>query len=104
MRAMQERAHPSTVSPAPRPEGIFRRVSRSRAFRTLLLTAAAFAGGAVSAELARARTERQSPYAMMDQLARVLVWIENEYVDPVDRARLVEGGIKGMVAELDPHS
>ncbi|HWP09969.1 MAG TPA: S41 family peptidase [Polyangiaceae bacterium] len=41
---------------------------------------------------------------MMDQLARVLVWIENEYVDPVDRARLIEGGIKGMVAELDPHS
>ncbi len=101
---MQERAHPSIISPAPRPEGNLGRVVRSRAFRTLLLTAAAFAGGAVSAELARARTERQSPYHMMDQLARVLVWIENEYVDPVDRARLVEGGIKGMVAELDPHS
>ncbi|HEX5098567.1 MAG TPA: S41 family peptidase [Polyangiaceae bacterium] len=72
--------------------------------RTALFTLAAFAGGAVSAEVARARTERQSPYAMMDQLARVLVWIENEYVDPVDRARLIEGGIKGMVAELDPHS
>jgi carboxyl-terminal processing protease len=101
---MQERESPKYVSPAPRPDGFFRRVSRSRAFRTLLLTAAAFGGGAVSAELARARTERQSPFAMMDQLARVLVWIENEYVDPVDRARLVEGGIKGMVAELDPHS
>jgi len=73
-------------------------------FRTALLTLAAFAGGAFSANLARARTERQSPYAMLDQLARVLVWIENEYVDPVDRARLIEGGIKGMVAELDPHS
>jgi len=72
--------------------------------RTALLTLAAFAGGAFSADLARARTERQSPYAMVDQLARVLVWIENEYVDPVDRARLIEGGIKGMVAELDPHS
>jgi carboxyl-terminal processing protease len=72
--------------------------------RTALLTLAAFAGGAFSADLARARTERQSPYAMLDQLARVLVWIENEYVDPVDRARLIEGGIKGMVAELDPHS
>ncbi len=72
--------------------------------RTALLTVAAFAGGAISADLARAKTERQSPYAVMDQLARVLVWIENEYVDPVDRARLVEGGIKGMVAELDPHS
>jgi carboxyl-terminal processing protease len=77
---------------------------RFRGFRTLLLTAAAFAGGAITANLGRATTERQSPYAMMDQLARVLVFVENEYVDPVERARLVEGGIKGMVAELDPHS
>jgi carboxyl-terminal processing protease len=34
----------------------------------------------------------------------VLVEVENEYVDPVDRAKLVNGAIKGMVAELDPHS
>ena len=34
----------------------------------------------------------------------MLVLIENEYVEPVDRARLIEGSIKGMVAELDPHS
>ena len=40
----------------------------------------------------------------MEQLGRVLVAIEDDYVDPVDRARLIEGGIKGMVAELDPHS
>jgi carboxyl-terminal processing protease len=40
----------------------------------------------------------------VEQLGRVLVEVENEYVDPVDRARLVDGAIKGMVAELDPHS
>jgi carboxyl-terminal processing protease len=34
----------------------------------------------------------------------VLVDVENEYVDPVDRAKLVDGAIKGMVSELDPHS
>jgi carboxyl-terminal processing protease len=34
----------------------------------------------------------------------VLAWVENEYVDPVERRRLLEGAIKGMVAELDPHS
>ena len=45
-----------------------------------------------------------TPYAAVDQLGRVLVEVENEYVDPVDRARLVNGAIKGMVAELDPHS
>ena len=92
------------VFPTLGPSGKLGRLFRARGLRTLLLTTAAFAGGALSADLARARTERQSPYAMMDQLARVLVWIENEYVDPVDRARLIEGGIKGMVAELDPHS
>jgi carboxyl-terminal processing protease len=43
-------------------------------------------------------------YALIDQFGRVLVEIENEYVDPVDRAKLVGGAIKGMVAELDPHS
>jgi carboxyl-terminal processing protease len=75
-----------------------------RRARTPLLALAAFAGGAVAAELARATTARQSPYAMIEQLARVLVMVEHEYVDPVDRARLVEGSIKGMVAELDPHS
>ncbi len=34
----------------------------------------------------------------------MLVQVENDYVDPVDRAKLVDGAIKGMVAELDPHS
>lgn len=34
----------------------------------------------------------------------MLVFVENEYVDPVDRARLLRGAIEGMVGELDPHS
>jgi len=69
-----------------------------------LLALAAFAGGAAASELAHATGERQNPYHLMEQLGRVLVAIEDEYVDPVERARLIEGGIKGMVAELDPHS
>lgn len=40
----------------------------------------------------------------MSQLGRVLVEIENSYVDPVERGKLVEGAIKGMVENLDPHS
>lgn len=55
-------------------------------------------------QFAHAGSERESPYRVVEQLGRVLVWIENEYVDPVDRKRLLEGSIKGMVAELDPHS
>jgi carboxyl-terminal processing protease len=41
---------------------------------------------------------------MVSQVGRVLVQIENNYVDPVDRKRITEGAIKGMVEELDPHS
>jgi carboxyl-terminal processing protease len=69
-----------------------------------LLAGAAFAGGAWCAEAARATTDAQSPYDVLRQLARVLVLVENEYVEPVERSRLAEGAIKGLVAELDPHS
>jgi len=66
--------------------------------------AAAFAGGAWAAESSHATTEMTSPYAPIDQLGRVLVFVENHYVDAVERDKLVEGAIHGMVAELDPHS
>ncbi|MFO0564824.1 MAG: S41 family peptidase [Polyangiaceae bacterium] len=76
----------------------------ARHARHALTVLAAFAGGALSAHLAGATPAREGPYEMLEQLGRVLVLIENEYVEPVDRQRLVEGAIKGMVAELDPHS
>jgi carboxyl-terminal processing protease len=69
-----------------------------------LLAISAFAGGALASHFASATTAEQSPYHLLDQMARVLVLIENEYVEPVDRSRLLEGAVKGMVAELDPHS
>ncbi|MFO0759021.1 MAG: S41 family peptidase [Byssovorax sp.] len=70
----------------------------------MLLVAAAFAGGAMSAHLASATPGSASPYAPLDQLARVLVLVENQYVEPAQRTKVAEGAIKGMVAELDPHS
>jgi carboxyl-terminal processing protease len=78
----------------------------------LVLAACAIAGGACASTLgglgglaASGRAAQgDSPYAATEQLGRVLVQIENEYVDPVDRAKLLEGAIKGMVAALDPHS
>src|SRR5450432_4883996 len=80
---------------------------KSRAFsavrRSLPLIFAVLFGVLLS-HLAQAGSERDNPYRVVEQLGRVLVWIENEYVDPVDRKRLLEGSIKGMVAELDPHS
>src|SRR6267154_1528684 len=83
--------------------------------RGLELGAAALLGGVVVAlassplsplhiKEAQAKSEWDNPYFPFEQLGRVLAWVENEYVDPVERRRLVEGAIKGMVAELDPHS
>jgi carboxyl-terminal processing protease len=40
----------------------------------------------------------------MAQLGRVLTLVENDYVDPTDRTKLVNGAIEGMVDNLDPHS
>ena len=72
--------------------------------RTALLVAAAFAGGAATSHFAGATTQAASPYSPLDQLARVLVIVENQYVEPTQRTKITEGAIKGMVSELDPHS
>lgn len=45
-----------------------------------------------------------SPHQLIEDLARSLVLVENEYVDAVPRERLLAGAVRGMVAELDPHS
>jgi carboxyl-terminal processing protease len=58
----------------------------------------------VASSLGRATSERESPYFPLTQLGRALVLVENHYVDPVERTRLVDGAIGGMVSELDPHS
>ena len=75
--------------------------------KRLLMVGGTFALGFSAHALlgvAQAKPAAESPYAAMGQLGRVLALIENEYVDPVDRARLVDGAIAGMVHELDPHS
>lgn len=74
-------------------------------FRALALTSAAFSAGlAVGGLRADATPANQNPYQAVDQLGRVLVQVENHYVDPVERNKLLEGAIKGMVENLDPHS
>lgn len=74
--------------------------------RPALLAVCAFAGGACATTFGGGvRNARgDTPFAAIEQLGRVLVEVENDYVDPVDRAKLVDGAIKGMVEGLDPHS
>lgn len=47
---------------------------------------------------------RSDPYELVDQFARVLNRIEQEYVEPAPTEKLVQGAIEGMVGALDPHS
>jgi carboxyl-terminal processing protease len=66
----------------------------------------AFVGGACATALGPGpgSARGDTPFAAVQQLGRVLVEVENEYVDPVERTKLINGAIKGMLAELDPHS
>lgn len=72
------------------------------------MIAAAFLGGAAMTAImgaGQAHAERDAtPLSVARQWGRVLVQIEQDYVDPVDRDKLAEGAILGMVAHLDPHS
>ncbi len=70
----------------------------------LALSVAFVLGLAFGATSAEATPQIQNPYQVIAQLGRVLVQIENSYVDPVERSKLLEGAIKGMVENLDPHS
>jgi carboxyl-terminal processing protease len=79
-----------------------RKPSRWVAVGTMVV--AAFLGGAVTGASGFAKDGNPSAYAPLAQLAQVLVQIENSYVDPVERNKILDGAIKGMTAELDPHS
>lgn len=72
---------------------------------TAIAIVAAFAGGALTSQvLAHADSQKESPYAQFDQMGRVLAVIEHGYVDTPGQEKLLDGAIKGMVSELDPHS
>lgn len=81
-----------------------KRLRRAAARNKVALGAFGVLGGLAVAAGTRLALAGDGPYDVVRQLARALVLVENEYVDPVDRSRLLEGAIKGMVAELDPHS
>lgn len=49
-------------------------------------------------------TTRDEAYERLSLLAKVLVHIQNNYIETVDTTKLITGAIKGMVSTLDPHS
>src|SRR3990167_2313351 len=77
----------------------------SRPLRPFVLVGLAFLGGALSStELGLARDGGEDTYRKLAVFARVLSYVENNYVDEVPVERLVYGAIRGMLATLDPHS
>jgi len=52
-----------------------------------------------------ARAEREdTTYKNLEVFARVLSYLENNYVETVDQRKLMHGAIKGMLETLDPHT
>jgi len=72
--------------------------------RFLVLGACAMLGGFVAVRVAQAARDPAGPYRKLDVFSHVLSLIENNYVEPVDEAKLVYGAIDGMIHTLDPHS
>lgn len=79
--------------------------SRSRAPFWLTLAGLApfaFCGGFVAQHSAGAASG--VAYKQLDLFARVLSYVENNYVERVDSTQLVHGAVKGMLDTLDPHT
>jgi carboxyl-terminal processing protease len=46
----------------------------------------------------------EATYRQLELFARVLSYVQNNYVEPVDDQQLIFGAIKGMLDTLDPHT
>ncbi|NDD92789.1 S41 family peptidase [bacterium] len=53
---------------------------------------------------ALAKEKSTNRYENIEIFQKVLHFVENNYVDPVDNQQLIQGAIKGMLETLDPHS
>jgi carboxyl-terminal processing protease len=53
---------------------------------------------------AGAQTHKTDPYEVLDQIGHALKIVEDEYFEPADQGELLDGAIRGMLSELDPHS
>jgi carboxyl-terminal processing protease len=78
------------------------RLGRSRALLIVVCSAASFLGGLVIARpLAAGRFD---PYKKLTVFAKVLSYIENNYVENVAESDLMYGASRGLTDVLDPHS
>jgi carboxyl-terminal processing protease len=66
--------------------------------------AGGIAAGGLLAVLSGERTFAATHYEDLSLFSSVLRIIRENYVDEVDESRLIRGAVRGMLAELDPHS
>jgi carboxyl-terminal processing protease len=62
------------------------------------------AAGGLGLALSSERTFAATSYEDLSLFSSVLRIIRENYVDEVDESRLIRGAVRGMLAELDPHS
>jgi carboxyl-terminal processing protease len=60
--------------------------------------------GSVLAVAQSPKQGSESTYKQLELFARVLSYVENNYVEEVEQQQLVYGAIKGMLETLDPHT
>ncbi len=62
------------------------------------------AAGVVLAGFSGERSSAATSYEDLSLFSSVLRIVRDNYVDEVDESRLIRGAVRGMLAELDPHS
>ena len=72
---------------------------RPAAFFVVTLSTQAFAGAPPPAV-----NHAEATYKQLELFARVLSYVQNNYVEQVDEQQLMHGAIKGMLDTLDPHT
>jgi carboxyl-terminal processing protease len=65
---------------------------------------AVFCAGAMFGASALSRAQTGEVFSKLDVFARVLHYVQTNYVDPVDDKILIYGAIRGMLDTLDPHT
>ncbi len=72
--------------------------------RVLWLLMGAVFGVSLAWSVSPLKAFSEKIYSSLEQFSKVLFYVENEYVEPVNAQTLLQGAIKGMLGTLDPHT
>jgi carboxyl-terminal processing protease len=75
------------------------RVARAFGFLVVAVATLSWAGAPPTPA-----SKAEATYKQLELFARVLSYVQNNYVEPVDEQQLMHGAIKGMLETLDPHT